>query len=128
MKKSYYSFGAFVLTTTVTLILITSTSFINQKSANKNFTQNFAPTTERGIVVEVVKDRGWLLRACGELILAQSSTEVFLDDTRVIITNIWKLPKGHCLIPERGAAFYPNLIVTPNGMAKGKAIVHPNEL
>jgi hypothetical protein len=82
---------------------------------------------DQGVTVTVVKDRGWFLIACDQAILAQTSTEVFLDDNRIMITNIWKLPEGHCLIPERGAAIYDNLIVTPNGMAKGQAIVHPND-
>ncbi len=85
------------------------------------------PKDNNGVEVVHVKDRGWYLYSCSEPVLAESSTELFLDGTRVLIINKWKLPEGHCLIPTNGgAAIYPNLIVTPNGTAIGKAIEHPD--
>ncbi len=107
-------------------VILFNTAFIMPPENNGDELINCAE--DNGVTVTVVKDRGWFLLACDQAILAETSTEVFLDDTRVVITNIWKLPEGHCLIPERGAAIYPNLVVTPNGTAKGQAIVHPNEL
>ncbi len=102
-------------------VLISSVMLFSSYSAT-----SAKPDDNNGVEVVVVKDRGWYLQACGESILAESSTEVFLDNTRVLILNKWKLPEGHCLIPTDGkAAKYPNLIVTPNGTAIGKAIVHP---
>ena len=77
--------------------------------------------------VQVTKLNGtWYLSAFGMLIPTIKSHEIYVDDSRVVIHNMWRLPEGHCLIPTDGkAARYPNLIVTPNGTAIGKAIVRP---
>jgi len=92
-----------------------------------SFTPTPTPDSDSDNGVEVVVIHGtWYLGACGSWFATESSTEVYLDATRVLIINKWKLPEGNCLIPTDGkAAIYPNLIVTPNGTAIGKAIVHP---
>lgn len=125
MKNQINSMALFALCIGAVILLNGFTSASNLKTFDESCIDE-----QNGVEVTVVKDRGWLLIACGTSVLAQSSTEVFLDDTRVMITNIWRLPEGHCLIPEKGegAAIYENLVVTPNGMAKGQAIVHPREL
>ena len=85
----------------------------------------YAPGDNNGVEV-TKKNDVWYLGACGVWIPTVKSHEIYLDDTRVVIHNMWQLPEGHCLIPTDGkAARYPNLIVTPNGTAIGKAMMRP---
>ncbi|MCK0109781.1 hypothetical protein MWU58_10775 [Flavobacteriaceae bacterium S0825] len=92
---------------------------------------SFSSNTEvevdnNGTIVEVVKGQVWTLTACGGFqVMSDKSTRQYKNGSTHLLTIVFELPEGHCLIQKKA---YKTVIsgitvnITPSGMAIAKYI------
>ena len=106
---------SFCLTTLILAIGFFISSF---KSAPAN--------DNNGVIVSITKGQFWGYRACGQLVTTKQTFRQNKNQKVHLITLVFELPEGHCMIPEK-KAFKINLdgfdaVFTPSGKLIAKYI------
>jgi hypothetical protein len=79
-----------------------------------------------GVIVTITKGQFWSYRACGQWVTSSSSFRQNKGSKIHLITLIFDLPEGHCMIPENKAVKTTigdfDVVFTPSGKLIAKYI------
>ena len=79
-----------------------------------------------GVIVSITKGQFWSYRACGQWVTSSQSFRQNKNQKIHLITLIFDLPKGHCMIPEKKAVKTTigdfDVVFTPSGRLIAKYV------